>query len=203
MSKPTRGGHTSWPEIDLEIAEDENAKLMLERADALLKAQLDALRAMETRIAGLLAQSVTLTSAAAAATATALAAIGGGTTLSWVQDWMALALFILTSFWFGAAAIAARSMEAKAYVPSGTAPRILYNPDFMASKVLALRLALARQVQLGIEHNEMLLSRVDQRLAWIVRLLLAGPFTATVTAVIWAKLPSLRLLFLGLFGGGF
>jgi hypothetical protein len=51
--------------------EADNVRVMVERADALLKAQDDGLKAMEARMASLFAQAVTLASAAVIGTATA------------------------------------------------------------------------------------------------------------------------------------
>jgi hypothetical protein len=55
--------NNDWPEIpDIGLVEAENVKVLLERADALLKAQDDGLKAMEARMGSLFGQSITLAS---------------------------------------------------------------------------------------------------------------------------------------------
>jgi hypothetical protein len=78
------------------IVKDDNAKILLERADALIKAQDDGMRAMEGRMSSLLGMNVTLGTAAIAA---AITALGTASSIPWVKPWTVPALSLLLAFW--------------------------------------------------------------------------------------------------------
>ncbi len=181
-----------WPLIaDLGAIEMDNAKAMIERADALLKAQDDGLQAMEARMSSLFGQSITLASAAVAATGTAFAARAGPNGVGvplWAFGWAAPSLATLSGLWLAAVAVAASAMLSQTWVSAGLQPRELYSEQLLAAPPNALRLAIARALQAAIDRNARRTSRYVKRLAWVVGLLATGPLLAAVVAL-WLARP--------------
>lgn len=172
-----------WPEIDEKIVKDENAKLLLERADAMMKAQDDGMRAMESRMSTLLGISVTLGTAAVAAEITAL-----GTTASplpWIQPWTIPTLSIMVAFWIGAILVAAVTMMGSKWAVAGVSPVNLYRATFLSQNTNRLRMNLAHTLQDGISDNRKTVNKYALRLK-IVVVLLAGAPVAAALAIIWS-----------------
>src|SRR4051812_630766 len=104
MKTTSSAADSQWPVIgDIQAVKDDNAKTLVERADAMLKAQDDGLKAMEARMSSLFTQSITLASAAIAATATSFASIGAPVSSPapppWALAWVAQSLALLSAIW--------------------------------------------------------------------------------------------------------
>ena len=181
-----------WPLIaDIDAVETDNAKVVIERADALIKAQDDGLKAMEARMSSLFGQSVTLASAAVAATTTAFAALGaqsgGQLPPPWAQEWVARALAVLSAFWLAAVAIAAASMLSQTWTASGMQPWDLYSEGVLTAPANSVRLVIARALQDAIDRNAVRVARYVRRLAWVVGLLATGPLMTAAIALLLAR----------------
>jgi hypothetical protein len=188
--------HSEWPDIgNIEGIEEDNAKAMLERADALLKAQDDGLKAMEARMSSLFGQSVTLASAAVAATVTAFAALsaptGSANPPPWALPWVAQSVAVLSVVWLAAVAVAATSMLSQSWTAPGVQPRELYSEALLSAPPKAHRLMIARMLQGAIDENALSTARYSSRISWVVGLLAAGP-VVTAAAGIFLGLPSWR-----------
>jgi len=184
-----------WPVIgDIDAVETDNAKAMIERADALLKAQDDGLKAMETRMSSLFGQSITLASAAIAATVTSFSALSVANTSSslsppWVLAWVVESLGVLSAIWLAAAGVAASSMLSQAWAASGMEPGDLYSEAILTAPPNSVRLAIARALQDSIDRNSGRALRYVRRLAWVIGLLATGPLMTAVLALWLARPP--------------
>jgi hypothetical protein len=189
----------TWPLItDIDAIEEDNAKTIIERGDALLKAQDDGLKSMEARMSSLFAQSITLASAAIAATATAFAASLSTQTSSpppppWAVMWVGQSLAVLSAVWLAAVGVAAASMLSQTWTASGMQPHDLYNEAVLTAPPKSLRLAISRALQEAIDRNSVRTIRYVRRLAWVVGLLASGPLFTAITAL-WLARPPLRPL---------
>ncbi len=184
----------NWPLIeDINAVETDNAKALIERADALLKAQDDGLKAMEARMSSLFGQSITLASAAVAATATAFAALrsqsSGSAAPPWALDWVAESLAVLSIFWLAAVAVTASSMLSQTWAVSGVDPCNLYSKDVLTAPPNSLRLLIARALQDAIDRNTVRIARYVRRLAWVVGFLAIGPLISAALALFLSARP--------------
>jgi hypothetical protein len=194
MKAPTRSGQVNWPTIqDIRAVEADNAKALIERADAMLKAQDDGLKAMEARMGSLFAQSITLASAAVAATTTAFAALsvppGGPPPPPWALMWVAQSLAFLSAIWLTAVAVAASSMLSQTWTAAGMEPRELYTEKMLTAPPNSLRLAIARALQDAIDRNAVRTVSYVRRLACVVGLLATGPLATAAFALLLARPP--------------
>jgi hypothetical protein len=182
-----------WPVIgDIDSIDADNAKAVVERADALLKAQDDGLRAMEARMSTLFGQSITLASAAVAATVTAFSALdtpNASTGPIWALPWIAQSLAALSVIWLGAVIVSALAMLSQSWTATGMQPHDLYNEIILTSPANSLRLAIARALQDAIDENTSRTARYSRRLACVVSLLAAGPFVGIALAL-WSTRPA-------------
>jgi hypothetical protein len=183
-----------WPTIaNIDVLETDNTKTMIERADALLKAQDDGLKAMEARMSSLFGQSITLATASVAATATTFAALqaqaesNGPASPPWALPWVGQSLFVLSTFWLAAVAVAASSMLSQTWSSSGLEPHGLYNDGTLTTPPNSLRLAITRALQDAIDLNTVRIGRYVRRLAWVIGLLATGPLITAATALCLAR----------------
>lgn len=172
---------SKWADISPKIVKDDNAKILLERADALIKGQDDGMRAMESRMSSLLGINVTLGTAAIAA---AITALGTTSSLGWVQPWTVPALSVLVAFWIPAILVAAVAMMGRQWAVPGVSPMNLYRADRLSGNTNQLRLNLSRTLQDAVEENKSAVASYARILKTVVILLAGGPVAATV-AVIW------------------
>lgn len=183
LQTPPADGILRWPEISTKIIKDENAKILLERADAMIKAQDDGMRAMESRMSSLLGINVTLGTAAIAAGITAL---GAESPLPWVQPWTIPALSILVVFWLSAILVAAFAMMGWQWAVPGVSPANLYRATFLTENTNRFRMNLAQTLQDVIAENRKIVNRYAKLLKAVVVLLAAGPVAAMVAVIlIW------------------
>ena len=200
MAKSSSIRQHEWPVIhDIDSVETDNIKALIERADALLKAQDDGLKAMESRMGSLFGQSITLASAAVAAAVTAFAAIhtqpGGPAPPLWALPWVAQSLAVLSAFWLAAVATAAASMLGQTWTTSGMQPRDPYKETLLTAPPNSLRLAIARSLQEALDRNTIRTTLYVRRLAWVVGLLATGPLTTAMTALWLARPPWMPLAY--------
>ncbi|HEY1411815.1 MAG TPA: DUF2934 domain-containing protein [Rhodopila sp.] len=184
-----------WPDVSTRIVKEENVKLLLERADAMIKAQDDGLRAMEGRMASLLGINVTLGTAAIAAEITALGT--SPTSLPWVQTWTIPTLSILTAFWVAAILVAAAAMMARKWTVPGVSPINLYRATFLTQNTNRLRMNLAKTLQEAIVDNKHTVDTYARRLKAVVLLLAGGPVAAALAAAWFTR--ALWLTHLGVY----
>jgi hypothetical protein len=163
------------------IVKDDNAKILLERADALIKAQDDGMRAMEGRMSSLLGMNVTLGTAAIAA---AITALGTASSIPWVKPWTVPALSLLLAFWIPAILVAAFAMMGRRWAVPGVSPINIYRASFLSENTNRFRMNLARTLQEAVEENKNTVASYARLLKTVVILLAGGPVAATV-AVIW------------------
>lgn len=189
MTRPNRSpSQKEWPTIkNIDVVETDNAKALVERADALLKAQDDGLRAMELRMTTLFGQSVTLASAAVAATITAFAAnyapAGAPTSPTWALPWVAQSLAVLSAFWLAAVTASAVSLLGRKWTTSGMQLDDLYSEAILAAPPNSLRLAIARALHGAVEANRTRAVRYSRRLACVIGLLATGPIATAMLAL--------------------
>lgn len=168
---------------DITAVQDDNAKVLVERADAMVKAQDDGLKAMEARMSSLFGQSVTLASAAIAAMSTAFAArLGGPGAPTWALSWAAYPLIALSACWLAATALAGWSMLSQTWKTSGVEPSQLYTEQMLAAPANSLRLLIARTLQDAIDQNALRTLTYSRRLTAVIALLAAGPVIAASVA---------------------
>jgi len=179
-----------WPPINANAIEADNAKAMIERADAYLKGQDDGLKGMESRMSSLFGQSVTLASAAIAATATAYAALSHPAGApAWALPWVARSLAAVSLFWLAAVGVAAWAMLGQRWNIAGMQPRELYDDNTLRAPPNSLRLAIARALQDAIDANTVRALRYSRRLGYVIRLFAAGPIAATIVALCSTQSP--------------
>jgi DUF2934 family protein len=138
---PASPGSLVWPEISPKIVKDDNAKILLDRAEAMIKGQDDGMRAMEGRMSALLGITITLATATIAAEITA---VGQTSSPSWVQPWTVPALSVLLAFWVLAILFAAIAMFGRHWAVPGVSPVHLYRASFLSENTNRFRMNLAR-----------------------------------------------------------
>jgi hypothetical protein len=204
-------GHPAWPEIsDIDAVSDDNAKILLERADTLLKGQDDGLKAMESRMGSLFGQAVTLASAAIAATVTAFGAAhpaqGTSTSASsapvWALPGVWQALTALSACWLLAVIAAAWVMRGQTWTVSGVQPHELYTEQILGAPPNSVRLLISRMLQQAIDENAERTRRYSGRLGLVINLLAAGPIIAALAALSVTHPPWASLAICGVGGFG-
>jgi hypothetical protein len=183
---PSNIADVQWFRFDASIVKDDNAKIMLERADALIKTQDDGMRAMESRMTSLLSLAVTLASAAIAATVTVIGS--SKRPPEWVQPWTVPALCTLTAFWLAAVGTGAVAMMGTVWTTPGVAPSALYRPDYLSRNANRLRMSIARTLQLAIDANGKVAAAYRRRLIAMIALLAFGP-VCSIAAALWVSRP--------------
>lgn len=171
--------------------EADNVRVMVERADALLKAQDDGLKAMEARMASVFAQAVALASAAVIGTATAFNLVHAPTNppvpSTWAPPWFSQSLAVLAVFWLSAVAVSAKSMLSRHWAASGTQPLQFYKEPTLTAPPVSLGLAVARTLQHSINANALHTAYYSRRVALVIGLLAARPFTAAASLLLTSE----------------
>jgi hypothetical protein len=185
-----------------EKTEAEKAKIVLERLDLALAAQIDGLKSMQTRLGTLLTQSLTLASAAIALMGTVLSGVWGiehGRAAPFSAQFVLLpGLTVLSVAWISAASVAAMSLQGIRWNNQGVDfDEFKKSSTFPTASLAGARLELADTLQRSFVTNKQTVQRYQRRLVWTIGLLLAGPLlaVAVTVVVILAALWSMRVLY--------
>jgi hypothetical protein len=180
------GTSAPWPVFSASIVKDDNAKIMLERADAMIKSQDEGMRAMEGRMTSLLGITVTLITASIAAVITASLSVGTSATAPvWVQPWTVLTLSTIAGFWFAAILVGAFAMMGRQWSVPGVSPTNLYRAEYLAGNPNRMRLLVSRALQRAIDDNRSVVRSYSRLLTAVIFLLVAGPVSG-ILVIAWS-----------------
>lgn len=153
MSPPGAKSH-DWPTIgDVDALDVENVKIMLDRADALLKAQDDGLKAMEARMSSLFGQSITCLCISCShgynicdsqsAKQPCLTSMGASVDRAIPHG----------SFSLAAVVVSVSSMLSQTWSASVIAPHDIYDEAILSAPPNSVRLLICRALQNAIDRN--------------------------------------------------